>query len=50
VAVPGALLIAGSTLTVLLDSTAGLALGIVALLAFVALSYGALAIPPEHDA
>jgi hypothetical protein len=38
------LLIAGTILTVLLDSTAGLALGVVALRAF-----GPLAIPPDRD-
>jgi cytochrome d ubiquinol oxidase subunit II len=46
---PGMLLVAGSILTVLLDSTWGLALGIVALLAFVTLAFALLAIPPEPD-
>jgi cytochrome bd ubiquinol oxidase subunit II len=46
---PGVLLVAASTLTVMLDSTAGPALGVVALLAFVTLAFGPLAIPREWD-
>jgi cytochrome bd ubiquinol oxidase subunit II len=45
----GGLLIAGSTLTVLLDSTWALALGIIALLAFITIAFAPLAIPPERD-
>jgi hypothetical protein len=34
---------------VLLDSTWGLALGIIALLAFLTIAFAPLAIPPERD-
>jgi cytochrome d ubiquinol oxidase subunit II len=43
------LVIAGAALTVLLDSTWGLALGIIALLAFLTIAFVPLAIPPERD-
>ena len=46
-AAAGGLLIAGGTLTVLLDSTWGLALGVTSLVAFIALAFGPLATPPE---
>ena len=48
-AAAGGLLVAGSVLTVLLDSTWGLALGVVALLAFVAVAFTPVALLPERD-
>jgi hypothetical protein len=43
------LLLAGATLTVFLDSTWGLVLGIASLLAFVTASFAPLANLPEHN-
>ena len=48
-AAAGGLLITGSVLTVLLDSTWGLAPGVVALLAFVAVAFTPVALLPERD-
>ena len=48
-AVAAGLLLIGATLTVLLDSTIGIALGVVALLAFVVLAFAPLAVPPDDS-
>jgi cytochrome d ubiquinol oxidase subunit II len=45
----GGCLIAGSMLTLLLDSTWGLALGVISLLTFIALAFPPLATPPESQ-
>jgi cytochrome bd ubiquinol oxidase subunit II len=48
-AVSAGLLIIGAVLTLLLDSTWGLALGVVLMLAFVLVTFAPLALPPEGD-
>ena len=48
-AVAGGLLVVGAVLTILFDSTVGLGLGVVSLLAFVVLAFAPLAVPPDDS-
>jgi cytochrome d ubiquinol oxidase subunit II len=48
-AIAGGLLVVGAALTILFDSTVGLGLGVMSLLASVVLAFGPLAVPPDES-